>query len=82
MADNADPKRPAFEERLAAINQTFELVAVMQRDNDERFEKRFAGIAATLQQIATNQQRDGEHILVRARIAERHGRRLSHLEGD
>lgn len=89
MPDNADPKRPTIDERLEALAQTVELMAAMQRDNDERFDKRsaeidkrFAGIAATLQQIATNQQRDGEHILALVRIAELHDRRLSHLEGD
>ena len=82
MPDNADPKRPTFDERLEAINQTLELIAAMQLDNEKRFEKRFAEIGTTLQQIATNQKRDGEHILALVRIAEIHDRRLSHLEGE
>lgn len=88
MPDNADPKRPTFEERLEAITQTLELVAAMQLDSEKRsekrfveFDKRFAEIGTTLQQIATNQKRDGEHILALARIAEIHEQRLSRLEG-
>ncbi|MCX6629299.1 MAG: hypothetical protein NTW28_16910 [Candidatus Solibacter sp.] len=64
MPDNADPKRPSFDERLEAINQTLELVAAMQLDNEKRFEQRFAAIAPTL--------------LVR--IAELHDRRITNLE--
>jgi hypothetical protein len=89
MPDNADPKRPSIDERLEAITQTLELTAALHLDNDREFrerfaeiDKRFAGIATTLQQIATNQQRDGEHILALVRIAELHDRRLTRLEGD
>jgi hypothetical protein len=81
MPDNADPKRPTIDERLEAIAQSLELAVAMQRDNDERYEKRFAEIATTLQEIATNQKRDGEHILALVRIAELHDRRLTNLEG-
>ena len=81
MPDNAEPKRPSFDERLGAINQTLELAA-MRLDNDREFRERFAEIAVTLQEILANQKRDGEHILALVRIAELHDRRLSHLEGD
>ena len=88
MPDNADPKRPTIDERLEASKQTLELTAAMHIDNDREFrerfaeiDKRFAGIAITLQEIATNQKRDGEHILALVRIAELHDRRLTHLEG-
>jgi hypothetical protein len=87
MPDNADPKRPTFEERLEAIRQTLELAVAMHIDNDKEFrerfaqnEERFAEIAVTLQEIATNQKRDGEHILALARIAELHDRRITNLE--
>ena len=82
MPDNADPKPPTFDERLEAINQTLELVAATQLDNEKRFEKRFDEITTTLQQIVVNQKRDGEHILALARIAEIHEHRLTNLEGD
>jgi hypothetical protein len=75
MPDNPDSKRPTFDERLEAINQTLELVAAMQLDNEKRFEKRFA-------EIARLQEQDGEHIRALVRIAEIHEHRLSHLEGD
>ena len=78
MPDNPDPKPRTIDERLDGLTQTLEIIASMQRDN----EKRFAEIGATLQEIATNQKRDGEHILALARIAELHDRRLSNLEGD
>ncbi len=87
MPDNAEPKRPTFDERLEAIRQTLELAAAMHIDNDKEFrerfaqnEKRFAEIAVTLQEIATNQKRDGEHILALVRIAELHDRRITNLE--
>ena len=82
MADNADPKRPTFDERLEAINQTLELGAAMHIDNDKEFRERFAGIATALQQVAANQERDGEHILALVRIAEIHEQRFSRPEGD
>ena len=82
MPDNADPKRPTFEERLEALKQTLELVAAMHLDNDKEFRGRFAEIAATLQQVAANQERDGEHILALVRIAELHDRRITNLEGE
>ena len=47
----------------------------MQRENEVRFEKRFA-------QIAANQERDAEHINALVRIAEIHEHHLSGLEGD
>ena len=75
MPDNGDPKRPSFEERLEAINQTLELVAAMHADNDKEFRERFA-------EIARLQAQDGEHIRALVRIAEIHERRLSRLEGD
>jgi hypothetical protein len=79
MPDNADPKKPrTIDERLDGLTQTVEIIAAMQVDN----EKRFAEIAVTLQEIATNQKRDGEHILALVRIAELHDRRLTHLKGD
>jgi hypothetical protein len=88
MPDNADPKPRTIDERLEGLTQTVELIARMQLENEKRFEKRFvefdkrfAEIANILQQIATNQKRDGEHILALVRIAELHDRRLTHLEG-
>ena len=82
MPDNADPKLPNFDERLEALKQTLELVAAMHIGNDKEFRERFAGIATALQQVAANQERDGEHILALVRIAELHDRRITHLEGD
>src|ERR1017187_5047412 len=82
MPDNADPKRPNFDERLEALKQTLELVAAMHIDNDKEFRERFAEIATTLQQVAANQERDGEHILALVRIAELHDRRLTRLEDE
>jgi hypothetical protein len=82
MADNADPKHPTIDERLEAINQTLELGAAMHIDNDKEFRERFAEINTTLQRVAANQERDGEHILALVRIAELHDRRLTHLEGE
>ena len=75
MPDNADPKRPTFDERLEAINHTLELGAAMHVDNDREFRQRFA-------EIAKAQAQDGEHIRALARIAEIHERRLSDLEGE
>lgn len=75
MPDNADPKRPTIDERLdrlterhEALTQTVELTAAMQRDNEERWNKRFAEIAESIRGLA--------------RIAEIHEHRLSHLEGE
>ena len=82
MPDNADPKRPNFDERLEALKQTLELVAAMHIDNDKEFRERFAEIATTLQQVAANQERDGEHILALVRMAELHDRRLTRLEDE
>ena len=82
MPDNADPKRPNFDERLEALKQTLELVAAMHIDNDKEFRERFAEIATTLQQVAANQERDGEHILALVRMAELHDRRLKRLEDE
>ena len=82
MPDNADPKRPTFDERLEALKQTLELVAAMHIDNDKEFRERFAEINTTLQRVAANQERDGEHILALVRIAELHEQRLSRPEGD
>ena len=73
MPDNADPKRPTFEERLEALKQTLELVAAMHLDNDREFRERFAAIAKA-------QEQDGEHIRALVRIAEIHHERLSRLE--
>ena len=75
MPDNAEPKRPSFDERLGAINQTLELAAAMRPDNDREFRQRFA-------EIARLQEQDGEHIRALVRIAEIHHERLSRLEGD
>ena len=77
MPDDAERKPRTIDERLDGLTQTVEIIAAMQRDN----EKRFADIATTLQEIATNQKRDGEHILALVRIAELHDRRLTRLEG-
>lgn len=80
MPDETDPKRPTIDERLEAVNQTLELVAsmqldnekrfedvaMMQRDNEERWNKRFAEIA--------------ESIGALARIAEIHEHRITGLE--
>ena len=82
MADNADPKHPTIDERLAALKQTLELGAVMHIGNDKEFRERFAEINTTLQRVAANQERDGEHILALARIAEIHEQRFSRQEGD
>ena len=42
MPDSADPRpHPTIEERLEAVVQTLELVAAIQRDNDQRWDKRF-----------------------------------------
>jgi hypothetical protein len=73
MPDNADPKRPTFDERLEAIRQTLELTVAMHIDNDKEFRERFA-------QIAKLQEQDGEHIRALVRIAEIHHERLSRLE--
>jgi hypothetical protein len=81
MPDNAEPKRPTFDERLEAIRRTLKLSAAMHVDNDMEFRERFAEIATTLQQVAANQERGGEHIRALVRIAELHDRRLTHLEG-
>ena len=72
MPDNADPKRPTFEERLEALKQTLELAA-MHLDNDKEFRERFAAIAKA-------QEQDGEHIRTLVGIAEIHHERLSRLE--
>jgi hypothetical protein len=69
MPENADPKPRTIDERLDGLTQTVEIIAAMQRDNQERF----AEIAATLRQ-------DAENIRALARIAEIHERRLSDLE--
>jgi hypothetical protein len=81
MPDNAD-RKPTIDERLdrlterhEALTETVELIVAMQRENEERFEKRFA-------QIAANQERDAEHINTLVRIAEIHEHRISGLEGD
>ena len=81
MPDNADPKRPTFDERLEAIRQTLELTSAMHVDNDKEFRARFAELATRFAQIAENQKRDGEHINALARMAEIHERRLSHEGG-
>jgi hypothetical protein len=80
MPDNADPKRPPIDERLAAIKQTLELTAAMHLDNDREFRERFAQIDRRFAQMAKLQEQDGEHIRALARIAEIHERRLSGLE--
>ena len=82
MPDNADPKRPSFDERLEAIGRTLGLAAAMRFDNDWEFRQRFGEIGATLQEIAATQKRGGERIAALVRIAELHDRRLTHLEGD
>jgi hypothetical protein len=63
-----------IDERLEALTQTVELIAAMQRDNEQRWEARWAQIRQALQE-------DGEHIRALTRIAEIHERRLTHLEG-
>jgi hypothetical protein len=78
MPDNADPKPRTIDQRLDGLTQTLEIIAAMQRDN----ERRFAELTSTMQEIALNQKRDGEHILALVRIAELHDRRLSNLEGE
>jgi hypothetical protein len=82
MADNADPKRPNFEERLEALNQTLELVAAMHIDDDKEFRERLAEIDKRLAAIAKAQAQNDEHIRALVRIAEIHEHRLSDLEGD
>ena len=75
MPDNADPKRPTFEERLEAIRQTLELSVAMHIDNDKEFRERFA-------QIAKLQEQVGGRISALVHIAELRQERLTHLEGD
>jgi hypothetical protein len=82
MPDNADPKRPTFEERLEAINHTLELVAAMHVDNDKEFRQRIAEIDKRLAAITKAQEQDGEHIRALVRIAEIHEHRISHLEDE
>ena len=88
MPDNAD-RKPTIDERLdrlterhEALTQTVELIVAMQRENEERFEERFAKNEKRFAQIAANQERDAEHINALVRIAEIHEHRLSGLEGD
>jgi F0F1-type ATP synthase membrane subunit b/b' len=69
MADNADPKRPTFEERLEAIKRTLEQAAAMRRESDKLFEKRS-------DETAKIQDQTGERLAALLRIAEdRLGRR-------
>ena len=63
MADNADPKRPTFEERLEAIKRTLEQAAAMRRESDKRFEKRS-------DETAKIQDQTGERLAALLRIAE------------
>ena len=74
MPDKAS-RKPTIDERLdrlterhEALTQTVELTAAMQRDNEERWQKRFGEIAESIRGLA--------------RIAEIHEHRLSGLEGD
>ena len=82
MPENTDPKKPTIDERLdrlterhEALTQPVELIAAMQRDNDERWNKRFAEVTSAISQ-------NSEHILALVRIVEIHEHRLSGLEGD
>ena len=75
MPDSPDPKPRTIDERLdrlmerhEALTQTVELTAVVQRDNDERWNKRFAEIAEAIRGLA--------------RIAEIHEHRISRLEDE
>ena len=63
MADNADPKRPTFEERLEALRRTLELAAAMRRESDKRFETRS-------DETARLQNQTGERLAALLRIAE------------
>ena len=47
MPDNADPK-PTIDGRIDAIAQSLGLTAAMQRDNEERWQKRFGEIAESI----------------------------------
>lgn len=58
IPDNADP-RPTIDQRLdrlterhEALTQTVELTAAMQRDNEERWQKRFGEIAESIRSLA------------------------------
>jgi hypothetical protein len=70
MPDNADPKRPTFEERLEALRRTLELAAAMRRESDKRFEKRSDEIAKIQDQTARLQNQTGERLAALLRIAE------------
>ena len=81
-----------IDERLAALTQTVELMAAMQRDNEARsarIDERQQALAQTVEIIAGMQQANEtrlaqvmEAINGLARIAESHEHRLSRLEGD
>ena len=81
MPDNAEPKRPSFDERLGAINQTLELAAAMRFDNDREFRQRFGEIDKLFAAIATAQEQVGGRISTLVHIAELRQERLSRLEG-
>jgi hypothetical protein len=81
MPDNADPKRPTFDERLEAISRTLGLAAAMRLDNDRGFRERFAEIDKLFAAVATAQEQVGGRISALVHIAELRQERLSRLEG-
>ena len=80
MADDADPKRPTFDERLEGIRQTLELAAAMRLDNDKEFRQRFGAIDKLFAAIAKAQEQVGERIRALVRTAEIRHDRHSRLE--
>jgi len=85
MPDDPAPRRPTIDERLEAINQTLELVAAMQLDNEKRLEGLTQTVELLAAVVAENTaaiKQDAENIRALARIAEIHEHRLTHLEGE
>lgn len=68
-----DERIEALTGRHEALAQTVEITAAMQRDNEERWNKRWASITTAIQKGA-------ENIRALARVAELHHERLERLE--
>jgi len=75
---NIDERLEKLAERHEALAQTVEIIAGMQRSNEEHL----AQLTQAVQELKTTVQQDGEHIRALVRIAEIHVHRLTHLEGD
>jgi hypothetical protein len=70
----------SIDERLEALTQTVELMAAMQRDNEERWNERFGQIAHNFTQVTHNFETVLDSIKRLENIAAAHEQRIDDLK--